>query len=381
MKPLTTNIYTDQMQYAELFGRPVLHTRESIPRETVPEGWHCYDLCGTERRPHKPSAIMDHVIWGRVGTVLSPVPLKRPSTEVRQIKDTLILSGKMTDLSTFCREHDLPCPSDPRKFILRPASVKEAGLFYSQMEAEQDAAEGTVGHLRMDFGDGRLHHSWWPHNNDRFNTPEFKTALQEFMDEMRTLGPLKNDAAMRRWCYRYPGGEIGRENFGFIAETENYRFCLRCSTLSGDYSYLYCYDLNQQRMAMAEKEQRYGLTESGLQKLRDAADPSLPHSYDWYVMEACNTPEEQFTSGLSLEDAIQRYAASENDSKRLGVTKDDIAAVDLVIRHDGREWVSEDWTKSVSFAQDPTVADAVTRMRQLLEDQTPRQGMTMGGIS
>lgn len=116
MKPLTTNIYTDQMQYAELFGRPVLHTRASIPRETVPEGWHCYDLCGTERRPHKPSAIMDHVIWGRVGTVLSPAPLKRPATEVRQIKDTLILSGKMTDLSTFCREHDLPCPSDPRKF-------------------------------------------------------------------------------------------------------------------------------------------------------------------------------------------------------------------------------------------------------------------------
>ena len=198
---------------------------------------------------------------------------------------------------------------------------------------------------------------------------------------MRTLGPLKNDAAMRRWCYRYPGGEIGRENFGFIAETENYRFCLRCSTLSGDYSYLYCYDLNQQRMAMAEKEQQYGLTERGLQKLKDAADPSLSHSYDWYVMEACNTPEEQFTSGLSLEDAIQRYAASENDSKRLGVTKDDIAAVDLVIRHDGREWVSEDWTKSESFAQDPTIADAVTRMRQVLEDQTPRQGMTMGGIS
>lgn len=177
------------------------------------------------------------------------------------------------------------------------------------------------------------------------------------------------------------GGEIGRENFGFIAETENYRFCLRCSTLSGDYSYLYCYDLNQQRMAIAEKAPQSGLTERGLQKLKDAADPSLSHSYDWYVMEACNTPEEQFTSGLSLEDAIQRYAASENDSKRLGVTKDDIAAVDLVIRHDGREWVSEDWTKSESFAQDPTVADAVTRMRQLLEDQTPRQGMTMGGIS
>ena len=84
---------------------------------------------------------------------------------------------------------------------------------------------------------------------------------------------------------------------------------------------------------------------------------------------------------MSLDEAIQRYTASEHDDKRLGVTKDDIAAVDLVIRHDGREWVSEDWTKSESFAQDPTIAEAVARMRQLSEDQTPTQGMTMGGMA
>ena len=104
-------------------------------------------------------------------------------------------------------------------------------------------------------------------------------------------------------------------------------------------------------------------------------------AYNWYVMEDCNTAYATFTDGLSLDEAIQRYTASEYDDKRLGVTKDDIAAVDLVIRHDGREWVSEDWTKSESFAQDPTVADAVTRMRQLLENQAPAQGMTMGGLN
>ena len=50
------------------------------------------------------------------------------------------------------------------------------------------------------------------------------------------------------------------------------------------------------------------LTESGLQKLQDTADPRFPHSYDWYVMEDCSTAYAQFTDGLSLEDAIQRYA-------------------------------------------------------------------------
>ncbi len=377
---MNMNIYKDQMEYAELFGKPVLYTTQAVPRETVPEDWHCYDLCGTDRNPYKPSTITDHAVWGRLGTVLSPVPLKRASTDERKVKD-FILSGEKMDLGAFCQERGLTCPSDPRKYILRPASSKEAGLFYSRLDPEHDVAECTVGHLRIDFGGGRLHHSWWPHNDDRFNTPEFKAALQDFMDEMRTLGPLKNDTTMCKWCYRHPDGEIGRENFGFIAETENYRFCLRCTTLSGDYSYLYCYDLNQQRMAMAEKEQQYGLTESGLQKLRDTADPSFPHSYNWYVIEACDTAYAAFTDGLSLDEAIQRYTASEDASKRLGVTKDDIAAVDLVIRHDGREWVSEDWTKSESFAQDPTVADAAAKMRQLLENQTPNQGMTMGGMS
>ena len=377
VKPLRCNIYEDQFQSAELFGKPVLYTEKQIQREMVPEGWHCYDLTGTDREPDKPVTLEDRMPWNRIGTVLSPVPLKRKNTLTRQIKNSFSLHEELLDLAGFCEKNHLPCPQDPRKYVLRPASHDEAGLFYSQME--EDAAQATVGHLRMDFGGGRLHHSWWPHNDDQFNTPEFKAVFQEFVDELRTLGPLQSEAAMHRWCYGYPEGEIGQDRIGFVAETEDYRFCLRCTTDRSDYSYIYCYDLNQQKLAM-EQPPQMGLTEQGRQKLRDTADPRFPHSYDWYVMESCSTAYATFTDGLSLEDAIQCYISSENDSKRLGVTKDDIAAVELLIRHDGREWVSEDWTKSESFAQDPTVADAAAKMRQLLDAQTPNQGMTIGGM-
>ena len=115
--------------------------------------------------------------------------------------------------------------------------------------------------------------------------------------------------------------------------------------------------------------------------LKDAADPSLPHSYDWYVLEAYNTAEEQMTGGLSLEEAVQQYTASENVGKRLGVTKDGIAAVDLVIQLDGREWVSQDYQKSDSFAEDPVVHEAAALLRQALEEQTACQSMAMGGMS
>jgi len=251
------------------------------------------------------------------------------------------------------------------------------------MDQEQDAAEGTVGHMRFDFGGGGFYHSWWPHNEDRFNTPEFKAALQEFVDEMRVRGPMKGEASMNRWCYRHPAGELESQRFGFIAESADYRFCLRCTTMRGDYSYVYCYDLNQQRLAMAEK---HGLTEEGRRQLQNAADPGVSHAYIWYMIENINDSESRVDHfDLTLEDAVRLYAASDCGDKRLGVTKDGIASVDLAIRYDGREWISEDWLESETFAEDPVVADAAAMLQQSLEEQaavqdTQSKSMEMGGM-
>ena len=78
------------------------------------------------------------------------------------------------------------------RFPLWPATLGEASLFYSNDQA--DRVLGTVGHVRIDFGSSGngFYHTWWPHNGDQFNTPEFKEALQQFVDAMRADGPLKN---------------------------------------------------------------------------------------------------------------------------------------------------------------------------------------------
>ncbi|MFQ9916313.1 MAG: hypothetical protein ACLRWQ_07885 [Flavonifractor plautii] len=128
------------------------------------------------------------------------------------------------------------------RFPLRPASREEAGLFYSDDQA--DRALGTVGHVRMDFGsNGRgFYHTWWPHNGDRFNTSEFKEALQQFVDAMRADGPLKDLPSMDKFC-RQNGGAITEDgrSYGYLAEVGNYRFCLRCTPSPGEYQcYLYC---------------------------------------------------------------------------------------------------------------------------------------------
>ncbi len=123
------NIYKEQLQSAELFGKPVLFTEKQVQREAVPEGWHCYDLCGGERQPTRPTELVDRSPWMRIGTVLSLVPLKRATTVARQIKDSFHPHEELLNLAGFCEKHHLDCPTDPRKFILRPASSQEAGLF------------------------------------------------------------------------------------------------------------------------------------------------------------------------------------------------------------------------------------------------------------
>ncbi|MBM6974506.1 hypothetical protein H9X99_01385 [Intestinimonas butyriciproducens] len=335
---------------------------------------------------------------------------------------------------------------------IRPASIEEAGLFYSQMDEAEDAVLGTVGHIRMDFGASgkEFYHTWWPHNGDQFNTGEFKDELQKFVDMLRADGPLTNLASMRNYCYQH-GGKITEDGrcFGYIAETEHYRYCLRCTPSPGEYQgYLYSYDLRQQRMAQQAKpvgrityasgeEQtftdtqkyldtireelpyqattgfryetltddpavrkavddilldfageenprrgcNYGLTEAGKQALREAADPDRPHTYAWFVMTDCNIPGEQIYRDLALEEAIRTYLDSDRPEKRLGVTKDGIATVDLVRSLNGEQHFFTDHLQLDSFKRDPEIAAAVKTLRLELEQNTPQQGITIGGLS
>lgn len=142
--------------------------------------------------------------------------------------------------------------SPESQFSIRPASFDEAGLFYA-MTPEEDQRLGCIGHVRMDFGHRgqEFWHTWWPHNGDIFNTPEFKADLQTVVDALRADGPLKDLSAMRQFCNQYRGAitEDSR-SFGYVLDTEHYRYCLRCTPVPGDYhGYLYCYDLRQQEMA------------------------------------------------------------------------------------------------------------------------------------
>ena len=150
---------------------------------------------------------------------------------------------------------------DATQFHIRPARPDEAGLFYAQ-PPEEDKRLGTVGCVRMDFGrsGNEFWHTWWPRGPEELNSPAFKAELQQIVGKLRE-DVLKSRFAMERFCYDH-GGKIDGgyvQNYGYIVETEHYRFCLRCNPSPGDYNgYLTAYDLAVQRQNTARDKPLVG---------------------------------------------------------------------------------------------------------------------------
>ena len=253
---MSVNAKNEEYTYVELFGKPSLFTDSRIDRDTVPEGWFAYDLRGSDYDPGEPVTVEPNVVVNHAGTVLTREPITIPKEGFRRLNGQLDFAESYTlSLKEFCEERGLIYPEENQKYALRPASPDEAGLFYSQ--EKKDAELSTVGHMRFDHGHGsEFWTTWWPHNDDALNTPEFKAEFQSFVDELRK-GPLKNLSAMSRYCYEHgePMDAGAGGSYGYIAESENYRYCLRWAPRRGDYSYSYIYDKRQQELNMAQEKE------------------------------------------------------------------------------------------------------------------------------
>lgn len=266
---MSVNAREEQFEHIELFGKPALFTNSRINRASVPEGFHCYDLRGSDYDPGKPLTVEHSVGVNHAATVLTAEPVKfQKGKDFRRISGKLNFLGEHISLATFCEVHGMTLQPDNRTFTLRPASPDEAGLFYSQMDTEKDAELATVGHLRMDFGHkgDEFWSTFHPHNDNAFNTLPFSAELDEFVNEMRKCGPLQDLREMQSYCYTHKGIVASESNHhGYIAESEQYRYCLRCTPVQGDYNaYLYIYDKHQQALRMQQESSEQGMEMGGM---------------------------------------------------------------------------------------------------------------------
>ncbi|MGH1824237.1 hypothetical protein [Macrococcoides caseolyticum] len=207
--------------------------------------------------------------------------------------------------------------AEKQRLCLRPALLDEEGLFFSQ--DERDAELGTIGHLRIDFGSrgNEFWSTWWPHNGNELNMPEFKAELQEFADELRKTGPLNSLSAMSKYCCDHGDGKLEsglRDTYGYIAESEHYRYCLRCTPVQGDYNaYLYIYDKRQQELQQIQK-----LLETE-QDLPEMCFSTLPSDGSLICVKHGETG--YYKSDWDTGDPVKNRELADFNNEKLGVSK------------------------------------------------------------
>lgn len=130
----------------------------------------------------------------------------------------------------------------------------------------------------------------------------------------------------------------------------------------------------------AEENRPFGFTKEGLVALKRASDPVVKHSYRWFVFENLGLPNEVLEYAPSLEEAIHRYQGSASANKRLGVTKDEIATVDIVIKEDGDERIHSNYKDSDSFNHDTVILQAVSKLEQHVQQGQQKQELTGEGF-
>ena len=69
---MKVNARTDKFQHLEVFDKPALFTNGRIARDTVPQGWYCYDIRGSDDDPGELCYMEENVVVNHAGSVLMP---------------------------------------------------------------------------------------------------------------------------------------------------------------------------------------------------------------------------------------------------------------------------------------------------------------------
>ena len=125
---MAVNARTEEFQHIEVFDKPALFTNGRIARDTVPKGWYCYDIRGSDDDPGELCYMEENVVVNHAGSVLMPEKLAMPKSGRLDVRDEVgfLDEGDMT-LREFCEAHQLPYPAENMKFHIRPARLIRAG--------------------------------------------------------------------------------------------------------------------------------------------------------------------------------------------------------------------------------------------------------------
>ena len=252
---------TPTYQTAEVLGQPAIFTDYRIEHKSVPDGYYLYEVRHADEDWGDPCQLARNVMVNYYGTIITHTPIQLPPYGMLDFdsEQFYFTDEDWNTLEKFMETH----PAE-KKDMMEFSGMNEHDhdLVFTHSE-EMDQKHGCIGHLRGDFGSGgkEFYTTWWPHQGDTLNTPEFKADIDRLVNWLREgYAPLKDRKTMNSFCgfrgAQHKINEAALTSYGFCIKTDKYQYMLRCTPERGDYNfYLYCYDRKALEQARGELQQ------------------------------------------------------------------------------------------------------------------------------
>ena len=147
---MAVNARTEEFQHIEVFDKPALFTNGRIARDTVPKGWYCYDIRGSDDDPGELCYMEENVVVNHAGSVLMPEKLAMPKSGRLDVRDELgfLDEGNMT-LREFCEAHQKRC------LVVTEGEI----LDYQSLPLQMlELSENTGNNIGLDLASVEKHH-------------------------------------------------------------------------------------------------------------------------------------------------------------------------------------------------------------------------------
>jgi len=124
---------------------------------------------------------------------------------------------------------------------------QEDKLLFFHLEGEAAERYGSIGYLRADFGsNGRGFWTTWFDQQPHLKTPAFKDEFDEIINSLRDGGqkpPFASRDNLAAFCAATPGKELTTRGSGYMIQTLDFSYYIRCLPRPGDYDiYAFAFD-------------------------------------------------------------------------------------------------------------------------------------------
>jgi len=99
------NAFTEEYESIELFENPALYTLSRVDPASIPDGWHLYEVRGSDDDPGEIYALEHKVLVNHAGTVISPEELLASDETYKPIQDEIDFLGEDMTLTEFCQHY------------------------------------------------------------------------------------------------------------------------------------------------------------------------------------------------------------------------------------------------------------------------------------